>query len=338
MESNQATSENKSAGSVIVEKTMRTAVIVSPGKIQIEKKPLPEPASDELRIKLEGCGICGSDLPVWEGRPWFTYPMPAGAPGHEGFGMIDAMGNDMNDYKIGERVAILSYHAYAEYDIAKVNEVVRLPSFLENEPFPGEPLGCALNIFNRSDIGKKDVVAIIGAGFIGNLLIQLSKSAGAIVIAISQRDSSLQKAFESGADHVIKLDDHHQIIQKINEITNNQGCSRVIEATGKQWPLEIAGDIIAIKGKMIIAGFHQDGLRQINVQNWNWKGIDVVNAHERDPQEYIKGIHLAIEATRAGYVNPSVLYSHQFAFDDLEKAFEAMRLGEDGFVKGMVRM
>jgi threonine dehydrogenase-like Zn-dependent dehydrogenase len=112
----------------------------------------------------------------------------------------------------------------------------------------------------------------------------------------------------------------------------------VIEATGKQWPLDIAGEITAVRGRLIIAGFHQDGLRQVNVQSWNWKGIDVINAHERDPQEYIRGMKAAIEAVLSGTLKPRQLFTHIYKFEDLNSAFKDMTEGRDGYLKGVVRM
>lgn len=319
-------------------KTMKAAVIVAPQRIEMEEVVIPEPADDEVRIKIEGCGICGSDLPVWQGREWFTYPRSAGAPGHEGYGFVDAVGKDVTGIQEGERVAMLSYNAYAEYDIAKAMHVVKLPLTFGDYPFPGEPLGCAINIFDRSGITKDDVVAVLGAGFIGNLLIQLCKSEGATVIAISKRETSLNMAFESGATHILKMDDHYEIIKKVNQLTSGKGCSKVIEATGKQWPLDLAGEIIAERGRLIIAGFHQDGLRQVNMQNWNWKGIDVINAHERDPLQYIKGMKEAIFAIHYGSLDPNFLYTHQFPLEDLNIAFEKMTSREEGVLKCLMKI
>jgi len=54
----------------------------------------------------------------------------------------------------------------------------------------------------------------------------------------------------------------------------------VIEAAGQQWPLDLATELTRERGRLIIAGYHQDGPRQINMQLWNWRGLDVINAHE----------------------------------------------------------
>ncbi|MCR5862037.1 alcohol dehydrogenase catalytic domain-containing protein [Flavobacterium sp. J372] len=174
--------------------TMQAAVITAPGQVEIATVPIPEPGMGEVRVKLEGCGLCASNIPVWEGREWFSYPVAAGNPGHEGWGYIDALGAGVAGIKVGERVAFLSNNAYAQYDIAKADEIVVLPDFLNGKPFPGEPLGCAMNIFSRSDIRRGQTIAIVGAGFLGAILIQLAKSAGATVIAISQREFSLETA------------------------------------------------------------------------------------------------------------------------------------------------
>src|SRR5690606_23903059 len=158
-------------------------------------------------------------------------------------------------------------------DLAKASDLVVLPDFLDNKPFPGESLGCAMNIFSRSDIQKGHTVAVVGSGFLGLLLIQLAKSAGARVIAISRRDFSLEMAKKAGADELIKMDDHYQIIEKVNQLTDHTFCERVIEATGKEWPLNLSIELTAEKGKLIVAGFHQDGMRSVNVQTLNWRGI-----------------------------------------------------------------
>src|SRR5205809_306369 len=83
------------------------------------------------------------------------------------------------------RVAMLSEHAYAEYDVASEDQVIHLPATLAQQPFPAEPLGCAMNIFHRAGIRARQTVAIVGIGFLGALLTRLATNANARVIAIS---------------------------------------------------------------------------------------------------------------------------------------------------------
>ena len=91
-----------------------------------------------------------------------------------------------------------------------------------------------------------------------------------------------------------------------------------------------------MRGRIVIAGYHQDGPRQVDLQSWNWRGLDVVNAHERDPRVYVEGMRLAMEAIAERRLDPAPLYTHTFPLDRLGDAFEAARTRPDGFMKALV--
>ena len=318
--------------------SMRAAVVVEPRGVEVREVPLPEPGAGEVRVRLEGCGVCASNIPPWEGREWFTYPMEPGALGHEGWGRVDAIGPGVDEFRAGDRVAFLSYHSYAEYDLAPASAVVRLPESLGDRPLPGEPLGCAMNIFRRSEIRAGQTVAILGIGFLGALLTRLAVDAGARVIAIARRPFALDVARSMGADVTIPMEDHWAIIEQVRGLTEGAFCPVVVEATGKQWPLDLAGELTGERGRLVIAGYHQDGMRQVNVQLWNWRGLDVINAHERDPQVYIDGIRSAVDAVAGGQLDPSSLYTHAFPLERLGEAIQATAERPEGFMKAFVLM
>jgi len=311
-------------------------ILAGPRSIRIEELPLSEIGPSQIRVRLRGCGLCGSNLPVWEGRPWFNYPLPAGAPGHEGWGQVEAVGAEVATLRPGDSVAMLSYHSFAEYDLAEAGQAIKLPSALAAEPFPGEPLACAVNVFRRSEITTGQTVAIVGLGFLGLLLTQLAARAGARVIAISRRPFAREMAQRMGAAEVLSGDNPAYVIETVKQLTDRAGSGRVIEATGFQGPLDLASELTAERGRLIIAGYHQDGPRQVNLQQWNWRGLDVINAHERDPAVYIQGMKEAVSLVEAGTLNPAPLYTHRFKLDRLNVAFEEMKAGESGFIKGLV--
>lgn len=302
----------------------------------MENTALPEPGPGEVRIRLEGCGVCASNLAAWEGTPWTPYPLEAGAPGHEGWGVVDALGDEVAGMKVGDRVAALSYRSYATHDLAAADALIPLPPELAGKPFPGEPLGCAMNIFRRSGIRAGQTVAIVGIGFLGALLTRLATDAGARVIAISRRPFSLEVGCSMGAAETIPMEDHGRIIERVGELTGGEFCDRVIEAVGRQWPLDLAAEITRVRGRLVIAGYHQDGPRQVNMQMWNWRGLDVINAHERDPAVYLEGMRAAVDAVASGALDPSPLYTHTFALDELGSALDATRDRPDGFLKALV--
>jgi len=313
---------------------MRAAVITGPRRVQLTTVPTPSPGAGEILVQLEGCGVCGSDLPVWQGRPWFEYPRAPGAPGHEGWGAVAALGAGVRGPAVGTRVAAISFRANAEFDVAAADATVRLPEELDGVPFPGEALGCAMNVARRCDFQEGQRVAVIGVGFLGALLVQLAARAGAHVIALSRRPYALDVARRMGAEHALALDD--AAVDAVRELTDGELCERVLEVTGKQEPLELAGQLTAVRGRLVIAGFHQDGPRQVDMQLWNWRGLDVVNAHERDPAVYVRGMREAVDALAAGRLDPAPLYTHNFALGDLGVALRTATQRPGGFLKAVV--
>lgn len=292
---------------------MTAAVLAAPRETRTLRGPLPEPGDGEVLVRVEGCGVCGSNVPVWEGRPWFEYPLPPGAPGHEGWGVVE---------ETGERVSFLSGRAFADFALADAAQVVPLPPEVDRQPFPGEALGCAINVFARSRIRAGESVAVVGIGFLGALIVQLAARAGAEVVALSRRPFARDLAREFGA------------VAAAPDWEGTFDC--VVEAGGVQATLDLASKLVRTRGRLVIAGFHQDGRRAVDLQSWNWRGIDVVNAHERDPRAYVDGMRRAAEAVATGRLDPSPLYTHTFPLARLDRALEAARTRPDSFMKALV--
>jgi len=305
-------------------------------RVRTVETRVPAPEATEIRVRLEGCGVCASNLPVWDGRPWFRYPFAPGAPGHEGWGVVDAIGESVTDFRAGDRVALVSGRAYSGYDIAPASQAVRIPEQLSDGPLPAEPLGCAMNIFRRSDIQPGQTVAIVGIGFLGAMLTALCVRAGARVIALSRRPFAREMAERMGASATIGTDDPQTAAKTAHSLNDKDGFDRVIEAVGDQAALDLASELVGVRARLVIAGYHQDAQRSIDMQRWNWLGIDVVNAHERDPAEYLRGMREAIELIAAGQLDPTPLYTHRFPLADIGEGFEALAARPAGFLKAIV--
>ena len=281
--------------------TMAAAVIGAPGEVRLETVPVPDTGAGGTLVRVEGCGVCASSLPTWEGRPWFTYPLPAGAPGHEAWGRLEN----------GSRVAILTERGYAEWVTIDPNEVVTLPPELDALPFPGEALACAVLIFRRSGVEAGQRVAIVGMGFLGTALAQLVERTGGEVVPI-RRDTRLEGLRES--------------------------CERVIETGGVQETLDVASQLARSGGRLVIAGYHQDGTREIDLGSWNWRGLELVNAHERDRAVVVDALREAVRLAAAGELDVERLVTHRLPLARLADAFEAARTRPDGFVKAVVEL
>jgi threonine dehydrogenase-like Zn-dependent dehydrogenase len=314
---------------------MRAARLVAPGRVELSEVAVPRPSSTQVRIRVQGCGICGSNLALWQGRPWFSYPFAPGEGGHEGWGEVDALGETVHGFRLGDRVAFLSNHAFAEYDLADSAQIVPAPA--NTDVFPGEAIGCAVNILRRSAVEQGQTVVVIGIGFLGALLVQLAVGKGARVIAVSRRRSARDIARRCGAVAAIPFDRPEMVAAALREITGATTCERVIEAAGAQATLDLATALTGEYGRLIIAGYHQDGPRQVNMQLWNWRAIDVINAHERNAATSIRGIREAAALIEGNALDPSILYTHSFAIDELSEAFKLLERRPEGFMKAWIR-
>ena len=309
--------------------TMAAAVLEGPRRLRVARAPVPEPGAAEILVRIEGCGVCGSNVPVWERGAGVDFPLAAGAPGHEAWGEVVAVGREVESSAPGDRVAMLSYRSFAEFDVADAAAAVRLPAALDGEPFPGEALACALNVFRRSGISEGECVAVVGVGFLGALLVQLAARHGARVTAVSRRRSALELARRFGADVAVSADH-----ASLADLDGAFDC--VVEAAGTQTTLDLASRLVRVRGRLVVAGYHQDGPRTVDMQLWNWRGLDVVNAHERDPRVYVEGLRAAVDAVASGQLDPAPLYTHRFPLSRLEEALESARTRPDGFMKALV--
>jgi threonine dehydrogenase-like Zn-dependent dehydrogenase len=277
--------------------TMAAVLVAPPRGTRVTRVRVPEPGALDALVRIEGCGVCASSLPAWEGRPWFSYPLEPGAPGHEGWGIVERIGAQVEEPAPGTRVCLLSQHAFAEYDVALAAHCVPIDTAL-----PGEPLACALNVVRKAGVHAGDRVAVIGVGFLGSLVAMLCERAGAVVAPV-RRGDDVDGPFE---------------------------C--VIECAGTQSALDVASRLVAERGRLVLAGFHQDGPRIVDMCSWNWRGIDVVNAHERDPAVSAAAMREAVDLG----TDVTSLLTHRFTLDRLDEAFAAARTRPEGFVKAWV--
>jgi threonine dehydrogenase-like Zn-dependent dehydrogenase len=277
----------------------------------------------------------------WKGLQGIEYPMQPGAPGHEVFGTVEALGSGVQGLEPGDPVTALTYRSYSEYDVARAADVVPLPPSLSDRVVLGEPVACAVNVSLRAGVKEGDVVVLLGTGFLGALLLQLlrnpqapSPSRPSKIITISRRRLSEEMAERLGVDESLTYDD--DVHNRIGAVTGGRMADVVIEATGKPRPLDLGGELTRVRGRLIVAGYHQDGPRTINMQLWNWRGIDVINAHERDPAIYRRGMEEGVRLLAAGGLDLEPLITHTFPLAEINRAFATSEERPGGFLKSVV--
>ena len=264
--------------------TMR-AVQVSRAKAAFElvERAIPEPGPADIRIKVEACGVCHSDMFVKEGLfSGITYPR---IPGHEIIGTVHAVGNSVTSFQIGQRVGVgwhgghcfvcepcrrgdfihcgkeriagISYDGgYADYCVVPQEAAAVVPEGLD--PINAAPLMCAgvttYNALRNSGARSGDVVAIQGVGGLGHLGVQFARAMGFRTVAISGSDSKRELAVKLGAHEYVDTSK-----QSPAQALRKWGGAHVILATApdsKSMQPLIAG--LGIGGRLIIVGAGTD--------------------------------------------------------------------------------
>ncbi|CAI1197371.1 Sorbitol dehydrogenase [Serratia liquefaciens] len=214
---------------VTEERIMQSVVIEKPGQLVIQQRPLPQPAANEVRVKIKFAGICGSDVHIYHGHnPFARYPRVIG---HEFFGVIDQVGSDVDPQRIGERVAVdpvvscghcypcsigrpnvctelqvIGVHrdgGFSDYACAPARNAYRIPdSISDRHAAMVEPFTIGANITAHLQPTADDIALIYGAGPMGLTVIQTLKGVYGVkqVIVTDRISERLVMAQENGAD------------------------------------------------------------------------------------------------------------------------------------------
>ncbi len=272
--------------------SMKAMQVSKPGgSFELVERPIPNPARNQVRVKVEACGICHSDAFVKEGHwPGIQFPR---VPGHEIAGRIDAVGPDVTQWKPGQRVGV-GWHGghcficeacrrgdfifcqngkvtgithdggYADYLIAPAESVAAMPD--ELPAAEAAPLLCAgITVFNAlRNAGARpgDLVAVQGIGGLGHLAIQYARQMGFRTFAIGRGKEKEPLARKLGATHFVDTaaGDPAQELQKF-------GGARVILATAPDAKsMSALVDGLVLHGKLIIVGASPDAVSATPLQ------------------------------------------------------------------------
>jgi alcohol dehydrogenase, propanol-preferring len=268
--------------------TYKAVEVSAPGVLRVVERPVSEPGADQVRIRVEACGICHTDAATVTG----TYPglnLPR-VPGHEVVGRIEALGSGVSRWKIGQRVGVGFFGGedgvcepcrrgdivncqnpvvpgvtvdggYAEAMIAEARGISSIPDDLGSAE--AAPLLCAgittYNALRNAGLRGGDLIAVQGVGGLGHLGIQFARHLGFRTVAIGRGAGKEKLAKDLGAHVYIDtaVDDAAAVLQRM-------GGARAILATAPSGdamgPL-VAG--LAVRGKLIVVGVPQD-LMQVN--------------------------------------------------------------------------
>ena len=314
---------------------MKVGVLRAPQTLEIVEASIPEPLPDEVLVRVANCGVCASEVDMWEGRSKIKFPRYVG---HEVSGVVERVGKRVRSFRRGDPVAAwVTEHGFAEYVAVKAEHCVPA-SGVPLEHALAEPLACAVNAVELAEPALADDVLVIGAGFMGNLVQKLVQLKGPRhVIVADTRADALERARRIGATHVVDVKTE-SLKRVVARVTEKRGVDVAFEVTGVQAPLDVLGDITRMSGKVAIVGFHQGGKRRLPLAQWNYKAFEIVNAHFREIDTIMRGMRAGMRLLTSGRVTVDDLVSHSFALEEIDRAFETAFEKPEGFVKATVSM
>jgi threonine dehydrogenase-like Zn-dependent dehydrogenase len=260
---------------------MRAAVLVSPGRIEIEERPEPVPGPREVAVRVRCAGVCGTDLALFSGDYATDLPIVLG---HEFAGVVEAVGEEAPADLVGARVTAeinvdcrtrddpepcaacrrgLPGHclnrevvgirgrdgAFAEVVTVPAATLHRLPEGLSHRAGAlVEPVAAAIRTFELTPISRRDTVVVLGAGRLGLLVCRVAHSSGARVIAVSRSEASRARALRFGADQALATDE----AERVREATEGLGADVVVECTGSPEGLAAATDLVRPRGTIAL--------------------------------------------------------------------------------------
>jgi propanol-preferring alcohol dehydrogenase len=330
---------------------MKTAVLHEFGQpLTIEELKRPSPGNDEVVLQTMACGIDGTDLKLCDGFG-YTPELPF-VMGHEIAGIVSDVGQDVNGFQAGDRVAVYNFlfcghcvfcltnreqlcanmrgvmgvlkrhGGYAGYVSVPARQLVRIP---DNVAWEDAAVSCdaaltAVHALERSRLRLGETVAVIGIGGVGSVLVQLAHLAGARVIAIDQDSDRAQWAAENGAHYFLDSSSDTDIPQTVRDLTDGLGAARVIDVVGKEVTMNVGLNSLQRGGCIVIVGYTPEQY-PLSGKQLAQNELEVIGTRAGRRQDLINALSLMA----AGQLRSIVRY--QYALEDVNEALAHLRSG-----------
>jgi Threonine dehydrogenase and related Zn-dependent dehydrogenases len=328
---------------------MDSVVIKKPREIFVMENEIPEPGPGEVLIQVMASGICGTDLHIYRGEYLGDYPV---IPGHEFSGIVTAAGSRVTRFKVGDRVAVepniacdncvhclnnrqnfcLNWQAIGVTLPGGMEQYVTAPEkavfSIGNLPYEQaafmEPLSCVVHGVERARIDLGDKVAILGAGPIGDLILQMARLQGAAQITVLENNPGrAELARQLGAD---------QVVDRMEDLQPDT-YDVVIDATGMISVMNRAIDFARHGGTVLLFGVPPSGKKmEFEAFKIFRKGLTLLSSYTS-----VRNSFQAVNLLQTGQVRVEALISHRLPLKELARALEMIE-SHDPAVKKVIML
>jgi L-iditol 2-dehydrogenase len=343
---------------------MKVAVMTGIGKMSFVERDIPEIKQDEVLVKLEYVGICGSDLHYYEsGRIGNYIVKPPFVLGHESGGVVIETGANVTHLKIGDKVALEPGKTCGQCEFCATGRYNLCPDviFFATPPVDGvfqeyvshkaalcfklpdhvstmegaliEPLAVGFHAAMQGSAKVGQSAVVTGAGCIGLVTMMALKAMGVSKVYMTDvEDKRLEKALALGADAGIKAVSV-DVIEKVRELTNGKGCDLTIDAAGAESTVIQAIHITKKGGTIVLVGYNPVGMVNLPMNLTLDKELTIKTVFR-----YRHIYPAAIEAVACGKVNLKDIVTNVFKFDEIQNAMDQCVHNKTEIVKAVVKI
>jgi L-iditol 2-dehydrogenase len=351
-----------------IPETMRAAVLFGPRDIRVVDRRVPRPGTDEVLVKVAMCGMCGTDLKIFDGHFPHTPPFGDYTPGHEWTGTVAAVGERVDEFAPGDRVCIEAHRGcgrcenciigkytaclnygnrlkghrasgmtadggFAEYAVHHVSSLYALPSALSFED--GVLITTAGTGLYGLDVAGGYIagldVVVFGPGPVGLTTVQACKALGAgQVILVGTRPSRLELGRRLGADHVINARDTDPV-PAVQDLTGGRGADIAIECSGGLEAPQQCADLTKRGGKIVVVAFYP-GQVTLDLGAIVRNDISIYTSRGEGGNNVKRAVALAAQ----GKLRGAEMVTHRFPLDDIAEALRVLRERDGDPVKVVI--
>ncbi|HIR75438.1 MAG TPA: NAD(P)-dependent alcohol dehydrogenase [Candidatus Choladousia intestinipullorum] len=347
-----------------MEGKMKTAVMLGIGKMGFEEREIPSPADDEVLVKLEYVGICGSDLHYYENGAIGDYVVkPPFVLGHEPGGTVVEIGKNVTHLKAGDRVALEPGKTCGHCEFCKTGRYNLCPDvvFFATPPVDGvfqeyvahkadlcfklpdsvstmegaliEPLAVGFHAAMQGGAKAGQTAVVLGSGCIGLVTMMALKAMGVSkVYVVDIMEKRLNKALELGADGVINGSEK-DVVEEVRRLTGGKGCDLAVETAGSQATTVQAIHMTKKGAVIVLVGYSKSGEMTLPVSLALDKELTFKTVFR-----YRHIYPMAIDAVASGRVNLKGIVTDVFGLDEVQKAMDYSVNHKADVVKAVIKI
>ena len=321
---------------------MKTASLWYTGEktIELREVDLPALGRHDVLVEIEVCGVCTWDLFIFAGgyQSEKAYPFYFG---HEGIGRIVERGAGVTRVAVGDRVALRETEDIgargeghmARYAVLREDRVIPLPE----TQWPAtrwtiEPIACCVNAVDRAAVRCGDRVALVGCGFMGNIILQgLLLTPAAEIVVIDTAESRLELARVAANGRPITT--VHVDAMDVEALADRFDV--VVETAAAEAGFRLADRLVRKAGRLVVFSWHHAPFL-IDLGAWHRKGVTVLNVSPATHPNFVECFHQSIPLIESGKINTEFLVTHFSPPDEAQSIYRHGIAKTDGYVKGMI--